>query len=55
MYVTQNISCLIFVGKGRRRKIFNDENFAIYGIVPMYFWSVQVIHVCEKLLVTLIS
>ena len=25
--------CLIFVGKGRRRKYFNDENFAIYGML----------------------
>ena len=24
--------CLIFVGKGRRRRYFNDENFVIYGI-----------------------
>ena len=24
--------CLIFIGKGCRRKIFSGENFAIYGI-----------------------
>ena len=32
MYVTQNISCLIIIGKGHRRKIFNGENFTIDGI-----------------------
>ena len=26
-------ACLIFVGRGRRRKFFNDENFPIYGIL----------------------
>ena len=26
-----NISCLIFVGKGHQPKIFNNENFTIYG------------------------
>ena len=25
------IVCLLFVGKGHRRKFFNSENFAIYG------------------------
>ena len=25
--------CLIFVGKGRRRKLFNGENLVIYGSV----------------------
>ena len=32
MYITKNIFvCLIFVRKGRQQKIFNNENFAIYG------------------------
>ena len=26
-----------FVGKGRRRKYFNDENFVIYGICTAYY------------------
>ena len=31
--LSKNISRLIFVGKDCRRKYFNDENFAIYGIL----------------------
>ena len=27
-------ACSIFVGKGHRRKIFNGENFVIYGMDP---------------------
>ena len=35
--MTQNISRLIFVRKGCQRKIFNDENFAIYGVILLYY------------------
>ena len=38
MYITPifQFACLIFIGKGRRRKIFNDENFMIYGIMDTH-------------------
>ena len=29
----QYFACLIFVGNGRRRKIFNGKNFPIYGSI----------------------
>ena len=40
-YVTQNISRLIFIEKGCRRKIFNDENFAIYSIILNLLTSIS--------------
>ena len=35
---TKYFACLIFVGKGRRRKYFNGENFPIYGINTCFVW-----------------